>query len=134
MSHASAIMRMILTAHPEPETYFSPDRLRIRPRHNTLFALEPLFILASLCIKSGETAPGKEIMQWLERMVRFASGMSPGVVEMEVDFDERQAIKLGFFVRNLQRWRGAEIAHVGIDDAPWPGGWKNWSKMAWLMI
>jgi hypothetical protein len=153
VAHATNIVNELMAEHPRPgETLFVQALSRARPRHNTLFALEPLFILASLTIPErpiqssdelqadkttdglAQLAPSEDVLFWLEKVVCIAVRTKPSAIEINIDSDERQEIKLWFFLRQIRRWRGKSVEDVEVDGSPWEGGWRDWSKLAWIMI
>ena len=132
-------MKEIISTHPDPaNTLFPPHRLGTRPRHNTLFTLEPLCILASLTVPNLTDAcpacPEEEIISWLEEIVAFADQIQAGPMDVVESSDERRQVKIGFFKRILTRWRGGELEEAEVDGSLWPGGWWEWSRVAWAMM
>lgn len=140
-------MNEIITGHPIPATLFPADRLGSRPRHNTMFALEPLFILASLTMPDDPTiqpndgiispasvSPSDETLSWLDETVKFVSCIAAGSSEILAESDERQEAKIANFRRILKHWRGEAVEDTKMDGSAWAGGWREWSKLAWAMI
>jgi hypothetical protein len=127
-----------MTAHPHAGKSFFPDLpIVTRPRHYTLFALEPLFALASLTVPllpQTTQGPNREILDWLYRLVAFVDSVQAGPAEVEVDSGQRHATKIGYFKRILDRWEGRAVEETEVDGSLWEKGWRDWSRLAWAMI
>lgn len=132
-------MKDIISTHPDPaKTLFPPDRLGARPRHNILFTLEPLCILAALTVPSptaaGPVCPEEDIISWLEKIITIADQIEAGPMDVVESSGERREVKISFFKRIMTRWRGEQVEEVEVDGSLWPGGWQKWSRVAWAMI
>ena len=115
-----------------PSSYFAGELARTRPRHYTLFMLEPTFILAGFAAPPGKSPP-QTILQSLEAMLEFARAVKGREIEVEVDNDERYFIKLGWFERKLSGWKGGGTSKE-LDGSGWSKGWNQYSKLLWSVL
>jgi hypothetical protein len=77
---AYQFFKILIQRHSGPESFLKNELKRTRPRHYTLFTLEPTFILAALTARSGYSPPS-DILDFLRTLLAFAKGVQPGEIE-----------------------------------------------------
>ncbi|ORX37536.1 alginate lyase-domain-containing protein [Kockovaella imperatae] len=104
-----------------PPVFFASELARTRPRHYTVFMLEPTFILADLTSPPGQS-PDQRVLTYLDALLDFADTIKPGPIEGKVDNDQRFFAKLAWFRKRLSVWKG-HASSLRLDDSLWEGGW-----------
>lgn len=127
--YPSDFLAECMTRYPDSKSFFAQELQRTRPRHYTLFILEPCFIIAGA---SGDP-PSHRILAYLHALVSFAKTVQPGELEVDADNDERYRIKLRWFEKMLDRWDGHE-AKYDLEGAPWEGGWNMFARISWGLL
>ena len=112
-----------------PAEYFAGELARTRPRHYTLFMLEPTFIIADWTASRG-SAPGDAVLRALRTLLDFARTVKGGDIEVEVDNGMRYAAKLAWFEKFLTTWSGQPKSGE-LDGSGWKGGWNQYAKLLW---
>ncbi|WVO16527.1 DNA phosphorothioation-dependent restriction protein DptG [Cryptococcus depauperatus] len=132
VSHANQFFDQKMKDHTDPFTFNQYSLGRARPRHSTLFALEPIFIMAALTYSSELEKPSKKIVNYLTDLVNWAKTVEPGDIERPLEEQGRFEAKLGWFERMLKRWSGEEVATVDPQgENLWEEGWKKRMKVTW---
>ncbi|RXK37503.1 hypothetical protein M231_05224 [Tremella mesenterica] len=123
-------LQEIHARHTTPESFFSRELSRTRPRHYTLFTLEPVFLLSS---QTGKIPPD-DVYQYLRDLVEYARHVTGSPIEIEVDDNPRYFAKLEWFETMLKRWSGQSKKTEEPDGTQWDGGWNQFARVLWGFI
>ncbi|EIW71319.1 hypothetical protein TREMEDRAFT_67696 [Tremella mesenterica DSM 1558] len=123
-------LQEIHARHTTPESFFSREVSRTRPRHYTLFTLEPVFLLSS---QTGKIPPDN-VYGYLRDLVEYARHVMGSPIEIEVDDDPRYFAKLEWFETMLKRWSGQSKKTEEPDGTQWDGGWNQFARLLWGFI
>lgn len=132
-SYATSFFQTYAPSHP-PKKFFEHELQRTRPRHYTLFALEPLFILAELTLPSSRRLDG-HIAEYLRGLLEFAKQIAPGEIERPLEEQGRYEGRWQWYERMLAGWTGqGERGGEEPDGRAWDGGFTQRMRMIWGFI
>ncbi|OXC70416.1 hypothetical protein AYX13_00891 [Cryptococcus neoformans] len=132
-SYAISFFQTYAPSHP-PKKFFEHELQRTRPRHYTLFALEPLFILAELTLPSSRRLD-KYIAQYLRDLLEFAKQVAPGEIERPLEEQGRYEGRWQWYERMLTGWTGqGQRGGEEPNGRAWEGGFTQRMRMIWGFI
>ncbi|WVN89459.1 uncharacterized protein L203_104682 [Cryptococcus depauperatus CBS 7841] len=117
-----------------PVKYFERDLKRTRPRHYTLFALEPLFIIAELTLDSSRQLDRK-IGQCMRDLLEFAKNVQPGEMEKPLEEEGRYEGQWQWYERMMAAWTGeGQRGGEEVNGKAWEAGFTQRMRMLWGFI
>ncbi|ORY34565.1 alginate lyase-domain-containing protein [Naematelia encephala] len=135
ITYAINYLNTLMTRYPEPAAFFAQDLNRTRPRHYTLFALEPTFILVDLT-RVSPLPPPAHILTYIENLIDFAHTVKPGAIEVPLEMEGRYERQIAWFQRMLAAWKGSPVGSGGDlpDGEGWSKGWDMWMRTMWGFV
>ncbi|ODN94340.1 hypothetical protein L198_05197 [Cryptococcus wingfieldii CBS 7118] len=114
-----------------PQAYFEEDLKRTRPRHYTLFALEPLVVLAKLTA-SPKAQPESKAAAYARNLLEFAKTVQPGKLEKPLEEGGRYEGQWQWYEHIISGWTGqGKRGGDEPDGGAWEGGWTQRMRMLW---